>query len=106
MTLTSLQPLDPADHTPAVLRGYRLVFNLLSLPHVEPSFANVEEGEEGDEVHGVAFAMDEKAAQRMRMWGQSLSFNRTHHIYVCVQVVHNHTWWAWGGIPIGRRSLQ
>ncbi len=90
--------LDPADHTPAVLRGYRLVFNLLSLPHVEPSFANVEEGEEGDEVHGVAFAMDEKAAQRMRMWGQSLSFKK-HIICLCAGGTQTYVVGKGGGYP-------
>jgi gamma-glutamylcyclotransferase (GGCT)/AIG2-like uncharacterized protein YtfP len=46
-----------SEHTPAILRGFRLSFDLHAMALVEPAFANVRE-EDGAEVHGVAFCMD------------------------------------------------
>lgn len=43
-------------HKPAVLKDYRLSFDIRAMTYVEPSFANVKLSP-GDEVHGVAFCM-------------------------------------------------
>lgn len=55
-----------ADHTPAVLRNYKLAFNYPGFQLVEPSYANVkpDDGDEA-EVHGVAFCMTRKSMEKM-----------------------------------------
>ena len=52
------------DHTPAVLEGYRLAFNMPGIPLVEPGFAGLEE-EEGEDVHGIAFRLGGEAADML-----------------------------------------
>ncbi len=53
-----------SEHTPAVLEGYRLSFDIYAMPWVEPAFANVCK-ESGKEVHGVAFKMTVAAMKQL-----------------------------------------
>jgi cation transport regulator ChaC len=53
------------DHTPAILKGYRLTFEHKGMPLVEPSFATVKEGAPSDEVHGVAFLVSKSDYDRL-----------------------------------------
>ena len=52
--------LTPLNNFRAILKGYRLAFNL-AVPSslVDPSYANIVPSE-GDEVHGIAIVFDEK----------------------------------------------
>ena len=43
-----------SEHTAAILKNYRMSFNIHAVPFVEPAFAGLE-AKEGCEVHGVAF---------------------------------------------------
>eukprot|EP00899_Mesostigma_viride_P024271 jgi/Mesvir1/5028/Mv02236-RA.1 len=49
--------ITPLAQEPAVLKQYRLAFNMLSLSALEPSFASVEPSAAGDEVHGVLYRL-------------------------------------------------
>ncbi len=53
-----------SDSTPAVLKDYRLYFNIRAMKWVEPSFANVKK-EDGKEVHGVAVKMTVAGMKRL-----------------------------------------
>ena len=48
-----------SDHTPAILKNYRLSFNLRGGHHVEPAMANIIESP-GSELHGVAFCVNKE----------------------------------------------
>ena len=68
MDVVSLQAkkhVKIVDHVCAVLRGWRLAFNLPGMPKVEPSYANVVRGEDSDEVHGVAFCMTKESNEEL-----------------------------------------
>ncbi len=52
------------DHKPAILSGYRLSFSFPGYPLFEPAFGNVIE-DANSEVHGVAFGMDKKSAEKI-----------------------------------------
>ena len=56
--------VEVLDHAPAVLKDYRLCFNLRGYAYAEPAFANVKR-QEGREVHGVAFQMTIKEMRRL-----------------------------------------
>ena len=43
---------------PAKLAGWKLNFNLMGFPPVEPSFANIGQGSSEDSVHGVLYTME------------------------------------------------
>eukprot|EP00755_Sulcionema_specki_P029773 Sspe_Gene.92870::Locus_65634_Transcript_1_1_Confidence_1.000_Length_1234::g.92870::m.92870 len=50
------------EHTPAVLKGWKMAFTLRGIPFVEPAYANaVETGNAEDSIHGVAFLMTPEA---------------------------------------------
>ncbi|ESO93557.1 hypothetical protein LOTGIDRAFT_232618 [Lottia gigantea] len=53
------------DHTAAILKGWKLAFNLSGIPLVEPAYANVTKGDPTDEVHGVAFCMTKDSIEQM-----------------------------------------
>ena len=56
--------VEVLEHTPAVLRGYRLSFSFPGYPLVEPAFGNLREDPEA-ETHGVAFRMSRANRDRM-----------------------------------------
>ena len=43
------------EYTAAKCKGWRMAFNIGGLDYVEPSFANAQEGDSNDEIHGMAF---------------------------------------------------
>ncbi|KAK6180938.1 hypothetical protein SNE40_008900 [Patella caerulea] len=53
------------DHTAAILKGWRLAFNLSGIPFVEPAFANIIQSGLTDEVHGVAFCISKESVANM-----------------------------------------
>ena len=68
MDVVSLQAkkhVKIVDHVCAVLKGWRMSFNLPGMDKVEPSYANVTEGGAGDEVHGVAFCMTKESGEEL-----------------------------------------
>ena len=54
--------LLPIDHTPAILKNYRLEFMPGGQWYVEPAMADVRESP-GSEVHGIAILLDKKAGK-------------------------------------------
>ena len=53
------------EHTPAILKGYKMEFNLKSpFHHVEPAYAGLAESPDS-EVHGVAFNMSQDSAENL-----------------------------------------
>jgi len=53
------------DHTPAILKGWRMAFTCQGLHLVEPRFANTEKGGPSDEVHGVAIQLSKGDADKL-----------------------------------------
>ena len=43
------------EYTVATCKGRRMALNIGELDYVEPSFANAQEGDSYDEIHGMAF---------------------------------------------------
>ena len=54
--LHNIKYIFSSDHAPAILKDYKLAFNMKAMHHVEPAFAGLIYSE-GSEVHGVAFCM-------------------------------------------------
>ena len=53
------------EHTPAILKGYKMEFNLKSpFRHVEPAYSGLAESPDS-EVHGVAFKMSKESAENL-----------------------------------------
>jgi len=52
------------DHVAAILKDYKLCFDIRAMPFVEPAFANLRKSE-GDEVHGVAFCMSVASMKKL-----------------------------------------
>ncbi|CAH1798738.1 unnamed protein product [Owenia fusiformis] len=53
------------DHVCAILKGYRLSFNVRAFECVEPAYAGIERGSETDEVHGVAFCGTKESMEEL-----------------------------------------
>ena len=63
--ISSFQNFQVHDYTPAILKGYKLGFQIHVIPYFEPSFANITESD-GSEVHGVLVKLSrEDAGMRM-----------------------------------------
>ena len=62
--LQSWKKVKVFEHCPAVLRGFKVVFSLPGLPFVEPGFGGLCR-QEDEEVHGVAFKMDQESMARL-----------------------------------------
>ena len=62
--LQSWKKVKVFEHCPAVLKGFKMVFSLPGLPFVEPGFGGLCR-QEDEEVHGVAFKMDEESVARL-----------------------------------------
>jgi len=52
------------EHTPAVLPDYKLAFTIKAMTYSEPAYASVKKMS-GQEVHGVAFLMDEESLEEL-----------------------------------------
>lgn len=52
------------QYTPAVLKGYKMVFNIPCIKYAEPAFGGLKK-EEGGEVHGIAFCMDAESEAQL-----------------------------------------
>lgn len=52
------------EHTPAVLPDYKLAFTIKAMTYSEPAYASVMKMS-GQEVHGVAFLMDEESLEEL-----------------------------------------
>ena len=61
--LVTKKQLNVKDHTPAVLKGWRMAW-MGGIPWTEPAYANVWPSK-GDEVHGVAFCMDKASEEKL-----------------------------------------
>ena len=70
--LRSKKGMRVLEHTPAVLRGWRLSFQRPALALVEPSFADARPGAPEDEIHGVAVRLP--AADYARLAAQESSY--------------------------------
>ena len=55
---------DLLEHTPAILKGFKMEFNLSGMHHVEPAFSGLVESP-GFQVHGVAFKMSKESAENL-----------------------------------------
>jgi len=67
MDVTALQAkkhVKVLEHTPAVLPDYKLSFSIKAMTYSEPAFASVTK-REGEEVHGVAFLMNEESLEEL-----------------------------------------
>ena len=53
-----------SEHTPAILKDYKMEFNLSGLHHAEPAYSGLAESP-GSEVHGVAFKMSLESAENL-----------------------------------------
>jgi len=62
--LQSWKKVKVFEHCPAVLKGFKMVFSLPGLPFVEPGFGGLCR-QEDEEVHGVAFKMDQESMARL-----------------------------------------
>jgi len=70
--LQSKKGMRVLEHTPAVLRGWRLSFQRPALAFVEPAFADAQPGAPDDELHGVAVRLP--AADYARLAAQESSY--------------------------------
>ena len=61
--LQSWKKVKVFEHCPAVLKGFKMVFSLPGLPFVEPGFGGLCK-QEDEEVHGVAFRMDQESVAK------------------------------------------
>ena len=52
------------EHTPAILKDFKMTFSLKGMHHCEPYFSGLT-AQEGAEVHGVAFRIDMEAAAQL-----------------------------------------
>lgn len=67
MDVTALQAkkhVKVIEHTPAVLPNFKLAFTIKAMTYAEPAYASVRKLE-GEEVHGVAFLMDEESLEEL-----------------------------------------
>ena len=55
---------DFIEHTPAILKDFKMEFNLSGMHHVEPAFSGLAESA-GSQVHGVAFKMSLESAENL-----------------------------------------
>ena len=62
--LQSWKKVKVFEHSPAVLKGFKMVFSLPGLPFVEPGFGGLCR-QEDEEVHGVAFKMDQESVAKL-----------------------------------------
>ena len=53
-----------SEHTPAILKDYKMEFNLSGVHHAKPAFSGLAESP-GSEVHGVAFKMSLESAENL-----------------------------------------
>ena len=59
-----VQVLELNEHTPAILKDFKMEFNLSGIRHVEPAFSGLAESP-GSQVHGVAFKMSLESAENL-----------------------------------------
>lgn len=52
------------EHTPAILKEFKMEFNLSGIHHVEPAFSALTESP-GSQVHGVAFKMSQESFENL-----------------------------------------
>ena len=54
--LRGMRRVDPLEENPGFVKGYRLAFNMMGTPGIEPSFASAEiSADPNDELHGVLY---------------------------------------------------
>ena len=62
--LEARKKVQVLEHTPALLKGFKMEFNLSGIRHVEPAFSGLAESP-GSQVHGVAFKMSLESAENL-----------------------------------------
>ena len=63
-----------SEHTPAILKDFKMEFNLSGVHHAEPAFSGLAESP-GSEVHGVAFKMSLESAENLNR-NESSGYNQ------------------------------
>ena len=56
------------EHTPAILKDFKMEFNLSGIHHAEPAFSGLVESPES-QVHGVAFKMSLESFENLTRYG-------------------------------------
>ena len=62
--LEARKKVQVLEHTPAILKDFKMEFNLSGIRHVEPAFSGLAESP-GSQVHGVAFKMSLESAENL-----------------------------------------
>ena len=60
--------ISSIEHTPAILKEFKMEFNLSGIHHAEPAFSGLAESPES-QVHGVAFKMSLESAENLTRYG-------------------------------------